>query len=409
MSTTVPRQITTRQQLPDQLRGLALLGIVLVNMPFLAISNTGFTLDAQRSVADVITQFVVVAFAQGKYYLLFSFLFGYSLTLMLRSGTRPPGAGSFRADDDTDGIQRTDGIRRYRRRLVGLAALGLAHAVLFFVGDILLSYAVLGMTLPWFVRRSDATALRAAAVAFSCGILVLASLVMLVLADPGSQGGFVADPAPIDRAFLGSFTDAAAARAEALPGVLVALGVLNWPFALGCFLLGLVAGRRGLLAHPAEHRPLWRRLLVVGAVVGLPAGVVSGLLAVDGGAGSVQQTVAVALGFAAAPLLTGGYVALAALGTSTRRGGQVLAVAAPAGRMSLTGYLGESILLSAIFCGWGLGLFGQLGAFAAALIALGVWATLEVLASWWLARYHYGPFEWALRVWTHRTVPPLRR
>ncbi|MGL5861514.1 MAG: DUF418 domain-containing protein [Phycicoccus sp.] len=403
MTAAVPRRATARQQLPDQLRGLALLGIVLVNMPFLAISNDGFTSESRRSVADVATEFVVVAFAQGKFYLLFSFLFGYSLTLMLRSGTRSPGRGTATSDGDGNGI------RRYRRRLLGLAVLGLAHAVLFFVGDILLSYAVLGMALPWFVRRGDRTALRAAALAFGCGTVVFGTLVVLAVLDPSSQdGGFVADPTSIDGAFLGSFTDAASARAAALPGVLVALGVLNWPFALGCFLLGLVAGRRGLLARPAEHRRLWRRLLLVGSVIGLPAGVVSGLLTVDPDAGPVQQTVAVALGFAAAPLLTCGYVALAALGTSTRRGGRVLAVVAPAGRMSLTGYLGESILLSAIFCGWGLGLFGQLGAFAAALVALGVWATLELLSSWWLARYRYGPFEWALRAWTHRTSPPLR-
>ncbi|MGL5864379.1 MAG: DUF418 domain-containing protein [Dermatophilaceae bacterium] len=401
MTATARHQVTARQQLPDQLRGMALLGIVLVNMPFLAISNAGFTSDAGRSTADIVTEFIVVAFAQGKFYLLFSFLFGYSLTLMLRAGTLPPG-GAARARGD-------EGLRRYRRRLLGLATLGLAHAVLFFVGDILLSYAVLGTTLPWFVRRSDRTALRAAAAAFGCGLALLASLVVLAVAEPSDLGGgFVADSAPIDRAFLGSFADAASARATALPGVLVALGVLNWPFALGCFLLGLVAGRRGLLARPAEHRRLWRWLLVIGAVVGLPAGVVSGLLAVDSGAGPVQQTVAVALGFAAAPLLTGGYVALAALGTGTRRRGRVLALVAPAGRMSLTGYLGESILLSAIFCGWGLGLFGELGAFAAALVALGVWAVLELFASWWLARYRYGPFEWVLRAWTQRAFSPLR-
>lgn len=77
--------------------------------------------------------------------------------------------------------------------------------------------------------------------------------------------------------------------------------------------------------------------------------------------------------------------------------------------MSLTGYLGESILLAAVFCGWGLGLFGRLGAFPAALIALAVWFALEVFARAWLSRFAYGSFEWLLRAWSYRAWPPLRR
>lgn len=376
-----------RERLPDQLRGLALAGIVLVNMPFLAISNAVFTAGTSRTTADRITEFAVVAFAQGKFYLLFSFLFGYNLTLLLRN-------------------RSVDGLRRYRRRLVGLAVLGVAHALLFFVGDILLSYAVLGLALLWFVPRDDRTALRAAAACYVLGVVVLGVVVLLTVLDPAGQpDGFVADAATADRAFAGSFSDAASARAGALPGVLVVLGALNWAFALGSFLLGLVAGRRGILRDPAAHARLWRRLLIGAGTVGLPTGVISAALAVDAEAGPVRQVVGVALGFAAAPALTGGYVALAALTTRSRP----LARVEPAGRMSLTCYLSESILLSAIFCGWGLGLFGRLGPFAAATIALAVWLALEVFAKLWLTRFRYGPFEWLLRAWSYRRLPPLRR
>ncbi len=92
-----------------------------------------------------------------------------------------------------------------------------------------------------------------------------------------------------------------------------------------------------------------------------------------------------------------------------RTHGRVLALVAPAGRMSLTGYLGESILLGAIFCGWGLGLFGELTTFPSALIALGAWLVLEVFAKLWLTRWRYGPFEWLLRAWSDLSVPPMRR
>ncbi len=389
-TTTVGPARPVRQALPDQLRGLALLGIVLVNMPFLALGSNGFSPESTVGLADRITEFMVVAFAQGKFYLLFSFLFGYSLTLLLRNRT-------------------TDGLTRYRRRLVGLAVLGLAHGTLFFIGDILLSYAVLGIALLWFVTRSDRTALIGATVTYAIGVSVLLLVVWAVVADGGSGGGGIVDDGDgLDQALLGGFGEAALGRAAALPSALAFQVVLNWSFALTMFLLGLVAGRRGLLARPEEHRQLWRRLLLLGGLVGLPAALLSATMFTQADPsttdGTVQQTVAVVIGFATAPALTAGYVALAALNTGSR----ALAMVAPAGQMSLTGYLGESILLAAVFCGWGLGLLGQLTAFPAALVALTIWAGLEVFAKLWLTRFRYGPFEWLLRAWSYRRRPPWR-
>ncbi len=375
---------TDRQRLPDQLRGIALLGIVLVNLPFLAISNNGFTSTSTTTLPDQVTAFLVVALAQGKFYLLFSFLFGYSLTLMLRRRTG-------------------DGLRRFRRRLVGLAVLGVLHAALFFVGDILLSYALLGLVLLWFVGRDDRTALRASIACYGIALVVLL-LILQTSTGPSDGGPFGADP--LDAALRGSFADAVRGRLTALPGVLFVLAVLNWALVVAMFLLGLVAGRRGVLAHPERFRPLWRRLLVLAVVVGLPGGLISAWLSLGPGSGGTQRNaLGLLVGFGSAPMLSAGYVALAALSTNSR----LLALAEPAGRMSLTGYLGESVLLSAIFCGWGLGWYGRLGALACVGIALAVWAALEVFAKLWLSRYRYGPFEWLLRAWSYRSLPPLRK
>ena len=254
-----------RYPLPDQLRGLALLGIVFVNMPYLALTHGGLTPAAVvASPLDQILAFLIVALAQGKFYLLFSFLFGYSLTLLLKS-RRP-----------TSGVS---GLRRYRRRLLGLGVLGLLHAVFLFIGDILLSYALLGLILGWFALRRTRTALWGAGAAYAAGVLIL----------------------------------------------------------------GLVA-----------------------------------------------------LGFITAPALTASYVALAALNTQSR----LLKLAAPAGRMSLTGYLGESLLLGVIFSGWGLGWYGQLSLSVTMLITFGVWLALDVFAHLWLRRFAHGPLEWLLRWWS---------
>ncbi|WP_162959051.1 DUF418 domain-containing protein [Micromonospora tulbaghiae] len=363
------------------------MGIVLVNMPFLALTNAGFVPSNTQGLADRVAEFVIVAFAQGKFYLLFAFLFGYSLSLMLRRRT-------------------ADGLRRFRRRLLGLAVLGIGHAVFLFIGDILITYAILGVALLWFVRRDDRIVLRGAAVAYLLGVAVLAAVVVSVANGPqGAEGsGFVADPASLDASLRGSFLDAAAGRLASLPGILGVLGALNWSFALAMFLLGLAAGRRGVLASPQKYAALWQWLLITGIGIGLPGGVLSALLTVTGHESATREALGAAVGFATAPALTGAYIALTVRWTKR----PIMALVEPAGRMSLTGYLGESILLSAIFCGWGLGLFGQISAFPAALIAIGVWFALDVFASLWLARFHYGPFEWLLRAWSYAQWPPMR-
>lgn len=112
------------------------------------------------------------------------------------------------------------------RRLVGLAVLGVLHAVFFFIADILFSYALLGIGLLFFVSRSNRTALWGAAAAFTGGILLLVELVLSARATP--ENGLVGtDPTVLDAALRGGFLDAAVGRIEVIPEVFVAFGVLN--------------------------------------------------------------------------------------------------------------------------------------------------------------------------------------
>jgi len=376
-----------RHELPDQLRGFALLGIILVNMPFLALTNGGLGVTPRETPFDTIVAFLIVALAQGKFYLLFSFLFGYSLTLILRDNS-------------------SDGLNRYRRRLVGLAFLGLLHIVFFFIGDILFSYAILGVSLLWFVKRSTRVVLICSAIAYGLGVLLLVGLVVLSIGMDSSEGGFISNPGALDVALRGGFLDATQGRLAVLAEALIFQALVNWMPALAMFLLGFAAGRRGVLARPEDFRRLWLWLIAVAVLVGLPAGIVSAWLGTvaDDPSGFVG-VLSVAVGFAFAPALTGGYVAVVALATNTT----LMSLFSPVGRMSLTGYLGESILMSAVFCGWGLGLFGELTIAQAALVALIVWLSLDLFAHLWLRRFTYGPFEWLLRSWTYARLVKLRR
>ena len=376
-----------RQALPDQLRGFALLGIIVVNMPFLAVSNIGIWELEFSNLSDKVFAFLIVALAQGKFYLLFAFLFGYSLTLILKS-------------------RSTNSINRYLRRLVGLALLGAGHAYLFFIGDILMGYALLGVVLLLFVGRSTRTVLFASAFSYLIGLALLVLVFFETRGNENSAGGFITNPTALDEAIKGSFLDSVVGRANFLPEALLVQLVINWFPALSMFLLGLACGRVGLLSDPTKYIRIWRSCVIVGVFVGLPAGVASAWLAlVPKDPNGVYGITGVVVGFALAPALSAGYVGAIAL-LSHRR---FMSYAEPAGRMSLTGYLGESIVLAAIFCGWGLGLFGTLSLTQSLLIALGVWVFLEVFAKQWLRSFAYGPFEWILRSWSNLEFAAFRK
>lgn len=373
----------SRQTFPDQLRGLALLGIIVVNAPFFAISADGYTPASVASPVDWTAAFAVTLLAQGKFYLIFSFLFGYSANFIIRNND-------------------ASGRLRFRRRLVGLAVLGLAHAVLFFIGDILMSYALLGAALMLLFGRSDRFVLRTAASAAVIATLWLGALILVVSSASATE--LATDPALLNLNSAlanGSFLDVILARAKALPAAFFLVGTLQWGLAFSAFCLGLVAGRRSLLSNLSVHRPLWRRLAIWGLVIGLPLQAWAGWLTLQGGPSlgtTAENFVGTAVGFLTAPILAAGYVG--ALALLTMRRPRALAAVQESGRATLTLYLGESLVLSLLFCGYGFGLFGTLGVAAVTGVAIAVWAGLELSMHLWFRRFRQGPLEWLLSEWT---------
>ncbi|XVJ70381.1 MAG: hypothetical protein HEQ39_12590 [Rhizobacter sp.] len=288
---------TPRQDFADELRGFALMGIVLVNAPFLAISGLGYTEASVEATGDRIAAFLTVALAQAKFYLLFAFLFGYSVSFLVRSGD----AGS-RA--------------RFARRLLGLAALGALHAVWLFVGDILLLYALLGTALLVLHRWREVALIRAA-VTLGVFWLALLGAVALASADTSQNAEWIEHVTAYDAAMTsGTWWQAAAARLEFWPVAATVIGLFNGLPVLATFALGLVAGRHKLLAQPDAQAPLWRSGRRFGTVLGLPMALLGAWLSVGPGAelglNGVRETSGVVLGFASAPLLSWGLRGLVA-------------------------------------------------------------------------------------------------
>ena len=356
-----------RREEADVLRGVALLGICVVNVPFLAGIDPLVPPEAR---IDRVAAFIVAALFQGKFFVLFSFLFGWGFGV---------GRASARATDRTFGVA-------WARRLGALCAIGVAHALLVFTGDILVLYALLG-TLLWPLR--DATPrrlLRSAATALALSALALAGLGLSLDGSSfelGTGGGY-----------LGSFADTVRARVHEWPSAFGFVLAFNGPVAFAAFCTGLAAFRCGFLEPgAASHRALGRRwpwLLGIGLVLNLAyAAAALGLL--GEGIGALLAFASLAIG---GPCLASVY--LLAVVELVRRGG-VHGSFASAGRLSLSAYVAEGVVAGLLFNGYGLGGYGRVGDAACLGIAVSIHVGVHMACAGWWTRFGRGPLERVLR------------
>ena len=385
-----------RQHMVDALRGFALLGILVVNIASFASSYyaQGVPDPLGLSLADRIASFVRAFAFETKFYLLFSFLFGYSFTLQMRAAER-------------DGKPF---VPRMARRLLGLWVLGVAHAVLLYYGDILMAYAVLGAVLLMLRRRGD--------VLLACAAIGLVLLTSLAWAAIGRMYTQMDMQMGVQAAY-GLATAAEAAYRDSPAAVVVQhlrdLSQTWWvtvlvqaPEALAMFFLGFIAGRRGLLAHVEAHRSALWRVWWWGLAVGLPGALAYGLPALRLNE-DVRELHDLAITLLTGPFLTAAYAAGMLLLFQTGRGRMLARVLAPAGRMALTNYLLQSLACAWIFLAYGLRWIGTIGPLATFGVALAVFAGNLLLSAWWMGRFAYGPVEWLLRAFTYLRLPPMRR
>jgi uncharacterized protein len=185
----------------------------------------------------------------------------------------------------------------------------------------------------------------------------------------------------------------------------------QWLQLLALFLVGMVFVKRGYLQNSAEHLPLFRRGLRLGLGIGLPANFIIALL--DASGGSAITSVLPALGQAmlliAGPLLTLGYISAFVLLTQSESWRNRFAPLAAAGRMALSNYLAQSIVCTFIFYSFGLGLYGQVGAFAGLVLSVVIWLMQLPVSMLWLSRFRFGPFEWLWRTLTYGKVQPMSK
>jgi uncharacterized protein len=385
----------TSPRLPaiDALRGFALFGILVVNMAAfhsgIAGMNLGGGLGAsgwRNSAADAVIAWLFA----GKFILIFSFVFGWGI---YTQATRGEG---FRA--------------RYLRRLLGLILLGAIHATFFFMGDILVMYALLGFLMlrpirrDWPVRKL----VRSAAILFAVQAAILLGLAALSFGGPHDDPWWTEYARRSAEAYrTGDFWSVVPQRlADFAFGLVGTLALLGWGL-LAMFRLGLAAAKTFAHGGAEAARPLARRILLPALILGLAGNAVCAALTTSFPEPWVSAATMVQYALFT-PTLALGYLAAATLILTSPTGGRFLSVLGAAGRMSLSVYIGESVIMSLLFHGYGLGLSNSIGSAGGVLLCIAVYAALLGFSHLWLRVFRIGPLEWVLRSITEGRPVALR-
>jgi uncharacterized protein len=378
----------------DVLRGFALLGILLVNFqyftrPVLAVMAGA---DPSLSGVDRTVDQAVMALAEGKFFPLFSVLFGAGFALIWERAA----------------ARGADASRLYLRRLLVLALFGAVHGSLIWAGDILLLYAALGLGMLLFFRETPAHRQLAWAMLFIFTPPLLFWLFLGAVEASAGDSEFLRQIDAeqddlIDRMSsaeaiysAGAWTDAARQTARDF-GFLLSQGLFWATPVLGYFLLGRWLLTTGRLRDPDRHRRFFGAFALWGTLVGGALSVAATAIMHD--LPYLQPTLGLAVGMSlmavGAPLLMLGYVGL------VLRFRARLAWLAPAGRMALTNYLLQSLVWTFAFYGYGLGLWGQVPRAWHPVLVLAFFALQVMVSRWWMARFGFGPAEWVWRSLTY--------
>ena len=399
-----PISLQERIEILDVLRGLAVCGILIGNMQW--FSGYGMMPPAiarQSPFADQITHFLVHFFVEGKFYSIFSFLFGFGFALQI---ARAEERGDLKAS-------------LFKRRLFWLLVIGLLHAYLLWSGDILSIYALMGFLLILFRKKTDSALLKWAFALLAVPILTYILLYILFVALVPHGAVAKLDAAQID------FWNAAVKNVPRSSYLQIITGYnlkmiagryaslileMRLPKLLAMFLLGSYAYRRGFFKDLSSHQPFIRRVLLYGLILGVVGNVAFAAFA---GAEAVfppsPAGIAGVISYAfGVPALALFFIALVATLWQKAACRRVLAWLAPVGRMALTNYLLQTVICVLIFYGYGFGQFGRFGALAATLIALAIFLFQIFTSALWLKYFAYGPMEWIWRQLTYRQRINLR-
>jgi len=375
-----------RDVAPDVLRGFALLGILVVNIQFMGLhSEEGARGEWLTGAANGTAGFLMAALFAGKFYLLFSFLYGYSSAYIIKN----------------DRANRA----RWIKRCLVLMLFGAFHFTFLWHGDIIFLYGLLGFLLLAFFFRSDRTLQIWSKVIFIVSAVLISLIGILLLIGerffPQESSVQIFEPKLNEILRSGTFVEAIAPRVELWVFGLISGIFLQGGMAFAAFLLGLRLARVNFLSSPMDSSQN-SKMIKRGFTLGLPIQIAAALVMINNEQSSKPSEAiylcCLFLTFIAAPLLSMGYVGVIRKLVEDKP--KLVLWMKPAGKMSLTVYISQSVITSLIFGPWGLGLFQELETWIVFILAICVWLILVAVATFCLKRFKQGPLEWLMHLIT---------
>lgn len=398
-----------RADILDILRGFALLGVMLDNL--FGFTGWGFLPQSAKEAlptwqADAIVGMLEQVFVNGKFYSLFSLLFGIGFSIIL-------------VRNEQRGINP---LKIFYRRLFILLIIGAGHLFLLWEGDILFLYALIGFSLPLFRKLSDRALITLA-------IILIASPLLFDLLSVSFhyKNGDLLEKMAIgidtrngiteQNFFTHLYRDGAGWnewRTWQESGWLwryeYILDSNRIPKVLGMFLIGFYAGRKLIYMKLEDHIPLFKKLRRWGLIIGIPSAgaafytefFMKHIPAPEGLLHTLFYATSVV------PLCLA-YVSIICLHWVKKKGKTRLSVLAPMGRMALTNYLAQTVIAIILYYGIGFGLGGNIGPALFVPIGLVVYACQVAYSNLWFRYFNYGPMEWIWRQLTYGKRLPLRK
>lgn len=390
--TFVPIQESKRIVSIDVLRGLAILGIFLVNMP--AFHSPLLYIDGAERWSEgwdgILYRFSDVA-AQASFYPLFAFLFGFgAVILAIRS--------------EEKGISFPI---LFTKRLGFLLVLGCIHAFFIWHGDILINYAVFGFAFLFFYKMKGRTLILLGSVCYVLPFAILGSLFLIMGIFDREGMEMTTDSAMMKQSLevyqSGTFTEIMTQRAldwymvnNPFNAIILFLSI--FPF----FLIGAGVAKQGFLQNINQYKRQLKAILIVSLLLGLPIKILPYVTVYHFGTIFVQD-------YFGGPLFTIFYITAIALLAEQAGDSLLFRSLSYIGRMSMSNYLFQSIVCTAIFYSYGLGLYGSVSYTTGFVFLLALFCLQMLLSLLWMSLYKYGPIEYLWRFVTYGKKPVMRR
>ncbi|MFZ4507858.1 MAG: DUF418 domain-containing protein [Fimbriimonas sp.] len=381
----------------DFLRGVAILGILLANIPAFASSSLtqiDYFFDGSISKLNQWVNALTLTFVTGKFRSMLAILFGLGVALQFNRRSQIPGAWP----------------GGYLKRSAFLGLIGAIHAIFIWHGDILFIYSGIAITTCLLVGQPDKVL---KGIIWGGGILSFLSAAIFFAASffvTNKQINQFMVEADLDRSSTaqiyssGTYLQQVVDRLSHDFVALVGGVVVFIPFAIPLFLLGVLWARSGVLREPSAHHITRNWALGIGLGLGLPLNALAIILMNS----KVSGLASLAWELFFGPLMAPGYLMLGAVLVEKGVFKGLVSSISNVGKVAMTCYLMQSVICTTIFYSWGFRLYGKLDSSQMLIVVAGVWIVNIVFAHYWLKTYAMGPVEWLWRSLTEGRRLPIR-